>query len=499
MLFLLQVMYSAGKKEKTTIRADFPSDLSPSNLPLPAEVTFVLNLIEEPCALLLPDGRILTANAPLLQFLNLPALQARQHSFLDWVHPEDKAPLLRKLLLSRNKSRSYDAMIRLSATEKGYTPHLLRIKCCNSSISVRVKSPAEAQNEDQQFERLATASLIFDSTLNLIRCNQQFCQMLGYTDSELQATGLNELLHPQHAATFSSQMHSLVDGGNTSFTTELQIRHKNQQYLWVQYTAGLLNRLGEEPYITAVALDISALKQKEIQLVQEQQDMGLFIDRVTHDMKGPLRSLIALHRIVELEYGHDPKVMEYFNHYHATVGRLNTTVSDLLTLSQVKKGTARMGMVNLRNMVQDCLQSLCHLPDFYRITFTIRIEIKDSVYIEENLLQTIIQNLLENAIKYCSDTAPKVLVCIKLKDDQLVIEVSDNGIGIPEEAQPHIFDMFYRATTRSTGTGLGLYILRNAVEKLQGSVKLRSLPLKGSRFIVNIPYRTVAVVAKENT
>ncbi|WP_225000192.1 PAS domain-containing sensor histidine kinase [Cesiribacter sp. SM1] len=498
MLLQLRVMYSAGKKEKLTKRDALPADLSSSGLALPAEVTFVLNLIEEPCALLLPDGRMLAANAPLLLFFKLPALQARQHSFLDRVHPEDKAPLIRKLLLAQNKSRAYEAITRLSAIENGYTTHLLRIKCCNSSISLTIKKPSEAQAEDQQFESLATASLIYDKSLNLIRYNQQFCQMLGYTDSELQVIGLNKLLHPQHAPMFNSQMLELASGSKTAFTTELQIRHKNQQYLWVQYTAGLLDRPGEEPYITAIALDISKLKQKETQLVQEQQDMGLFIDRVTHDMKGPLRSLMALHRIVELEYGHDPKVMEYFNHYHSTIGRLNTTVTDLLTLSRVKKGAARMGMVNLRNMVQDCLQSLCHLPDFYRITFTIRIEIKDSVYIEENLLQTIIQNLLENAIKYCSDTAPKVLVCIKLKDDQLVLEVSDNGIGISEEAQAHIFDMFYRATTRSNGTGLGLYILRNAVEKLQGTVKLRSVPHKGSRFIVSIPYQPAAVGAKEN-
>ena len=70
-----------------------------------------------------------------------------------------------------------------------------------------------------------------------------------------------------------------------------------------------------------------------------------------------------------------------------------------------------------------------------------------------------------------------------------MLEVSDNGIGIPEEAQAHIFSMFYRATTLSTGTGLGLYILKNAVDKLGGTVKVRSLPRKGSRFLISIPYQ----------
>ncbi|AHM61300.1 histidine kinase [Flammeovirgaceae bacterium 311] len=491
-------MYSAGKKEKITNSAGFPADFSSSNAPLPAEVISVLNLIEDPAGILLPDGRILAANTALVTFLNLTGQQARQRSLLDWVHPEEKTLLHRKLLLAKTKARPYQSNLRLRAAEGVYNSCLLHMQWSNGNVLLLLKGCLEPQSEDQQFERLATASLIYDTQLNLIRYNEQFCQLLGYPDSELQQINLNTLLHPGQAATFTSQMLNLAEGRKKSLSTELQFRHKHQHYLWVQYTAALLERPGEEPYITATVLDISQLKQKEQQLVQEQQDMSLFIDRVTHDMKGPLRSLMALHRIVELEYGHDPKVMEYFNHYHATVQRLNTTVSDLLTLSKVKKGAARMAMVNLRSMVQDCLQSLCHLPDFYKISFTIRIEIKDSVYIEENLIQTIIQNLLENAIKYCSETAPKVLICIKLKDDQLVLEVSDNGIGIEEEAQSHIFDMFYRATTRSTGTGLGLYILRNAVEKLKGTVKLRSMPLKGSHFIVTIPYLQQAVVAKEN-
>lgn len=491
-------MYSAGKKEKITNSAGFPADFTSSNAPLPAEVISVLNFVEDPAGILLPDGRILAANTALASFLNLTGQQARQRSISDWVHPREKALLHRKLLLAKTKARPYQSRLQLRAAGGAYHTCLLRMQWSNGNVLLMIKAGLEVQAEDQQFESLATASLLYDTQLNLIRYNQQFCQLLGYPDSELQQINLNSLLHSRHTAAFTSQMLSLADGRIKSFSAELQFRHKNQHYLWVQYTAALLDRPGEAPYITATVLDIHQLKQKEQQLVQEQQDMGLFTDRVTHDMKGPLRSLMALHRIVALEYGHDPKVMEYFNHYHATVERLNTTVSDLLTLSKVKKGAARMAMVNLRSMVQDCLQSLCHLPDFYKISFTIRIEIKDSVYIEENLIQTIIQNLLENAIKYCSETAPKVLICIKQKDDQLVLEVSDNGIGIAEEAQTHIFDMFYRATTRSTGTGLGLYILRNAVEKLKGTVKLRSMPLKGSHFIVNIPYQQPAVVTKEN-
>lgn len=490
-------MLTTGKNEPAATNAAPAADCIASNNSLPAELFSVLTLVKEPCCLLVPDGRILAANPVFLNLLGLPSLKTHQDTFLELVHPEEKIVLQRKLLLLKAKSGLLETNIRLRTSEGTYHQYELQIQLAGKNLALVIKGSTTLTSEVQQFERLAAASLIYDSSFNPIRYNQQFCQMLGYSQQELQQLGFSNLLHPEHAAPFSEHVQQLLREETKGFTIELQLQHKNQHYIWVLYSASPLESTGEEPYITAVALDMSQLKEKEDRLVQEQQDVSLFVDRVTHDMKGPLRSLLALHRIVELEYGHDLKVMEYFNHYHATVERLNTTISDLLTLTQVKKDIPQLRTVNLRNMVQDCLQSLCHLPDFYKISFTIRIEIKENIIIAENLLQTIIQNLLENAIKYCSESAPKVLICIKLKDDQLVLEVSDNGIGISEEAQQHIFDMFYRATTRSTGSGLGLYILKNAVDKLHGALKVRSLPDKGSRFIISLPYQA-HVSAKEN-
>ena len=481
------------KKEDIAIKADYSADLSAANTVMPEETSFVLNLIKDPACLILADGRILKANTALLALLDLPTLETRRHSISDWMHPEDKALLNRKLLLAQTKQQSYQVVVRLRTSNGSFHLYNLDLQTNGEALALIAKSTQkkaeDAGHPAGQSESLLTVSLVYDKDFNLIRYNHSIYQMLGYTEEEFQHKTFAGLLHPQDIPVFSNSIRRLGTDKDKSFTCELRLRHKDQHYVWVQYLVNLQETPGEEPHFTAIVVDISLLKQKEELLLQEQQDMSVFIDRVAHDMKGPLGSLTALHRLVVLEWGHDNKIMEYFNHYHNTVERLNTTVNDLLTLSQVKKATPRIGLVNLRTMVQDCLQSLCHLPDFYKITFTIRIEIKENLYIEERLLQTIIHNLLENAVKYCSETAPKVLICIKHYDNQLHLEVSDNGIGIDEEAQGHIFEMFYRATTRSTGTGLGLYILKNAVDKLGGSVKVRSLPRKGSRFTVILPYK----------
>ncbi len=475
-------MLSAGKNN-ITINAAFPGDHPAIDQLLPAEATAILNLIEDPVCMLLADGRMLTANTALRSIFDLKELQARQHNFIDWVHPRDKALLQRKLLLVKTKNQPYHTAARLRLPSGHFVHYQLRMQLSGDAIVLIGK---QAQN--QHIEQPDAVSFCLDKALNLVRYHEQLCHMLGYSFEAFRQLDLVRLLHPKDYPVFTEHIRTLFSGENKSVSRELRLQHKDQHYCWVHFNAHLVESVAEAPYIAARVTDISLLKTKEEKLLQEQQDLSVFIDRVTHDMKGPLSSLMALHRLVALEFGHDPKVMEYFNHYHATVERLNITVLDLLNLSRVKKSVPQLKQVNLRNMVQDCLQSLCHLPDFYKITFTIRIEIKENILIEERLLQTIAQNLLENAIKYGSETSPKVLICIKQQDDQLLLEVSDNGIGIPEEAQAHIFDMFYRATTRSTGTGLGLYILKHAVEKLGGSVKVRSLPLKGSRFTVSLPY-----------
>ena len=105
-------------------------------------------------------------------------------------------------------------------------------------------------------------------------------------------------------------------------------------------------------------------------------------------------------------------------------------------------------------------------------------------------MNVIFQNLIENAIKYSrNDVSPVVNVKVIKMGDQLEITVKDNGIGIREEYQSRIFEMFFRANDKVQGSGLGLYILKNAVDKLSGTIDFKSKPNEGSQFQVKIPYQ----------
>jgi signal transduction histidine kinase len=138
-------------------------------------------------------------------------------------------------------------------------------------------------------------------------------------------------------------------------------------------------------------------------------------------------------------------------------------------------------------MIDECITSFNSLPNFNIIDFKKEIQSDLEFHSAWTLLTAIMQNLLENAIKYSSKNFPFVAIRVFSSNDHLYIEVSDNGQGILLEHQPRIFEMFFRATKNATGTGLGLYILKRSVDRLNGSVALKSEVGQGSTFTVKLP------------
>jgi signal transduction histidine kinase len=139
-------------------------------------------------------------------------------------------------------------------------------------------------------------------------------------------------------------------------------------------------------------------------------------------------------------------------------------------------------------LIEECIHSYSYFDNFDRIQFRIEVEEGINFKSEWVIVNTILQNLIENSIKYIRDNAkkPYVLVQVYTEGSLLYIKVTDNGQGIAEEYREKIYEIFFRANDRAAGSGLGLYILKRAVERLQGTVTLKSKPGKGSAFIVCI-------------
>jgi signal transduction histidine kinase len=234
----------------------------------------------------------------------------------------------------------------------------------------------------------------------------------------------------------------------------------------------------------SVTLETVRQQSKIIELKNAELD-GFFY-RISHDLKGPISSLQGLYNLAKMEVRDEP-ALAYIERKHQQVLRLNTIINGLIHLTKLSDTTLPKEKIDFHKMIDDCIASFDELENSKNIEFRKQIDTSLHFYSEWTLLNAIVQNLIENAIKYSRREAPFIEVSVSSDDASVRLVVKDNGLGIPAANQSKIFDMFYRATHNAAGTGLGLYILKRSVDRLQGTVQVESEEGAGSTFTVLLP------------
>jgi len=215
-------------------------------------------------------------------------------------------------------------------------------------------------------------------------------------------------------------------------------------------------------------------------------ELDAFFYGVSHDLKSPLSSLFSLTQVAK-EDVKDAKGQEYFSLQLEQIARIDRILKDLVLLAKLDHGNIPRQKVEFDTLVQACMQSVSNQPHFSKITFDIHIETDIDYHAEWIFVNTILQNLVENAVKYSGSLNPCVWITIGQDATHVFVTVKDNGLGIHEEYLSKIFDLFFRATQASTGSGLGLYILNKSVKRLSGQVKVKSEINVGSEFTITLP------------
>ncbi len=239
--------------------------------------------------------------------------------------------------------------------------------------------------------------------------------------------------------------------------------------------------------IETLERDANIQKEKTQIIENKNAELDSFFYRVSHDLKGPITSLLGLHNLVKFEVT-DSASLRYFDMYHSQVQRINNIVMGLINLTQMKHLQEIKVKIDFQALIDECIGSYNYLENFKTIQFIKEIDEDVDYSSEWAIINTIVQNLIENAIKYSRHHEPYVRITVKKENNSIRIEVEDNGQGIDEAHQVKIFDMFYRASERTKGSsGLGLYILKRAVERLNGTIELKSKLHEGSTFAVVLP------------
>lgn len=237
-------------------------------------------------------------------------------------------------------------------------------------------------------------------------------------------------------------------------------------------------------------LEREAISQKEKADLIEKKNLELdsFFYRISHDLKGPITAMMSLNYLAS-EDVKDKTAQKYFDEYTNQAKRINNILDELMNLTKMVYGSEAKSEIDFEQLTYDCIASYKHLPNFEKVKFNVDIEENIHFKAEWALVNTIIQNLIENGIKYAKieKNEPRIDISIAVQKKEIKISISDNGIGMSEDAQSKIFKMFYRANRKIEGTGLGLHIVHRAIEKLNGRVELESELEAGSTFRVFLP------------
>jgi len=249
-----------------------------------------------------------------------------------------------------------------------------------------------------------------------------------------------------------------------------------------------------------LSTDITERKQAEnnllannISLKKVNSELDRFVYSVSHDLRAPLTSLLGLIGIIEKDLkAADENQKERLTMMKRSVNRLDSFISDILDYSRNARTSIANDQISFREILDEVIEHSKNIVETSACKLSSKIEQPDGFVSDKRRIKIILNNLISNGIKY-RDMQKKnsfVAVHIKTNAKEAIIEVDDNGIGVSETDKEKIFEMFKRVSIQGSGSGIGLYIVKEAVEKLKGSIEVNSTINKGSTFTIRIPNKT---------
>lgn len=234
----------------------------------------------------------------------------------------------------------------------------------------------------------------------------------------------------------------------------------------------------------------STLRKQNEELIKINKELDSFVYSVSHNLRAPLMSVLGLINLVQLENrNRDDGMNDYIQMMQHSIHKLDDTLKEILDYSRNARSALNVAEVDIHKLIEDAFERLKYIQGSGTISKSIEITGSNSFHTDPYRLSVIVNNLVSNAIKYRDPNKvdQTIRVSLNITDTQLEMVLADNGIGIAKEFIHKIFEMFYRATERSEGAGLGLYIVRETVDKLGGKITVSSAPGKGTTFVLSLP------------
>ncbi len=227
------------------------------------------------------------------------------------------------------------------------------------------------------------------------------------------------------------------------------------------------------------------------ELKKTNSELDRFVYSASHDLRAPLCSVLGLVSLIEMD-SKEPGILEYARLIKNSVNKLDGFILNILNYSKNNRLEIEAKVIPLQQTISEIVNSLRNMKHAQNIHFEIDIDEKQPFYSDDHRFNIVVENLVSNAIKFQDPGRTNQFIKITGKSDvnNLHLQIEDNGIGIAQEFQDKIFDMFFRITGQRDGSGIGLYIVKETVEKMHGSIEVNSRKNEGTTIHIRLKNMT---------
>lgn len=328
----------------------------------------------------------------------------------------------------------------------------------------------------------------------LVYVNDTFVELFGLESREEALNRLPDSFYHDPEDRMRILHHIQQNGGYVRGMEVLFVKKDGSTFWGLVNSIYTQDELGKPVYDGAI-VDISAQKQiqETLRLTNEEltktnAELDRFVYSASHDLRAPLKSLLGLLNIAQLEEG--ANWQDYLNRFRETVVKLDNFIGEIIDYSRNSRTGLVIEALDLELMVRESIEKLAYIRHAQRVDYQVSVQANAQFYSDKGRVRMVLHNLIANAILYQKpDDAhqPYLRIRMEISASEAVLVLEDNGIGIPKHHQERIFEMFYRASTDSNGSGLGLYIVQEAVSALGGRISLASEEGIGTTFTIDLP------------
>lgn len=381
-------------------------------------------------------------------------------------------------------------------------------KRLEKEIEERINSEKRLRELSEAVEQSPASVIITDKTGTIVYANPKFVQMKGYPLDEVIGRNPSFFKSAVHDRKFYNNLWKTITSGNI-WQGEILNKRKNGELFWeMVLISPILNDEGEIYRFVGIYEDITKQKEaedeiqkyldklgeSEFQLQQLNHSKDKFFAILAHDLKGPFSSLLGFSEFLinDFEELTLNEIKNYTINIHESTKNTFKLLENLLVWGKVQRNMIDLEFknINLYEIANKAIELYSPEAEIKKVKLKLDMDKNCIAYADENTIATVFRNLTSNAIKFCK-AEDIITISATINDKNIIVSISDTGVGISEDDLAKLFriDVHHTSvgTAQEKGTGLGLILCKDLLEKNNSTIKVESTLGKGTKFIFNLP------------